>query len=186
MRTEACLAQQDYMKAYYINGISEDGSETSFLSAKKSCKNYEAALISTRSQIYAKFLDSMTNYLDDNIAKLLQREAKDSSTIANAFNTLRKQDLDNQLAVLETENDMNKAKAQAQIEQAESTKKLAEAYAKMAESYKPQLQEYFTSMSKNITLESFSKEIENMYGGPDRRLYRGGERPVRLAFEPRL
>ena len=118
MRTEACLAQQDYMKAYYINGISEDGSETSFLSAKKSCKNYEAALISTRSQIYAKFLDSMTNYLDDNIAKLLQREAKDSSTIANAFNTLRKQDLDNQLAVLETENDMNKAKAQAEADAA--------------------------------------------------------------------
>ena len=42
--------------------------DTGFLSAKNSCSLYESALISSRDQIYAKFQDQMTNYLNDNFS----------------------------------------------------------------------------------------------------------------------
>lgn len=163
VRGATCSAQEEAMKAYYMTGVAEDGSESSFLSAQKSCKNYESALISSRSQIYAKFLDSMTNYLDANVAKLLQREAKDSAIIANSFNTLRQQDLDNQLSVLETETEMAQAKAQAQINQAKATQELKKSYDEITKSYKSQLQEFCSSKTASITLENFSQETNNAY-----------------------
>ena len=73
------------------------------------------------------------------------------------------QDLDNQLSVLETETEMAQAKAKAQINQAKATQEFKKSYDEITKSYKSQLQEFCSSKTASITLENFSKEINNAY-----------------------
>lgn len=93
--------------------------DTGFLSAKNSCSLYESALISSRDQIYAKFQDQMTNYLNDNLAQLIKKEAKNQSTITSAFNTLYKADAQNKISKTQTESEISKLKAQAEADKAQ-------------------------------------------------------------------
>ncbi|MCR5506520.1 MAG: hypothetical protein K6F04_01580 [bacterium] len=106
--------------------------DTGFLSAKNSCSSYEQALIANRERIYAKFQDQLTNYLNDNLAQLIKKEAKGQSTIANAFNTLYKTDAENKASKLQAEAEIQQIKADAEIAKSESDAALADATAKAA------------------------------------------------------
>ncbi|MBR1544692.1 MAG: hypothetical protein IJ638_01970, partial [Alphaproteobacteria bacterium] len=90
--------------------------DTGFLSAKNSCASYEQALIANRERIYAKFQDQLTNYLNDNLAQLIKKEAKGQSTIAKAFNTLYKTDAENKLSKVQTESEIETTKLQTEAD----------------------------------------------------------------------
>ncbi len=86
LKTSSC--QDEDFSSFYVNGNDEEESFKAFLSAKKSCEKYENALISVRNNMYAKFQDGFTNYLQDNLAKIIKRNSKDTTTIANALNNV--------------------------------------------------------------------------------------------------
>ena len=119
--------------------------DTGFLSAAKSCASLEQSLISSRDQMYAKFQDQLTNYLNDNLAKLIKKEAKNESTITNAVSNLYTADANNKSTIVKAKADAEKTKllaevetkkikADAQVQQAEADAQIAEAQAKIIES----------------------------------------------------
>ncbi len=187
VKGSSCVDQIDAIKDYYINGISiETSEESSYYSAKKSCLAYESALLSVRNDVYAKFLDNMTNYLSDNIAKLVSKEAKSSSTIASAFNTLKIQNQENKLAELETQNEMKvmeiemaakmdkmereaeaekkRLDAEMKILEAETSKQLAEAKKQEVEAKKEATKVELEAKKEEVEakqkMESFEKSSE--------------------------
>ncbi len=112
--------------------------DTGFLSAKASCNSFEQALISSREQAYAKFQDQLTNYLNENVAQLIKKEAKKQSTISNAFGNLYKADADNKANVkiavaeakkidMQAESDARKFEAEAKILDAKSRVEVSKA-----------------------------------------------------------
>ena len=60
-----------------------------------------------------------TNYLNDNLAQLIKKEAKNQSTITSAFNTLYKADAQNKISKTQTESEISKLKAQAEADKAQ-------------------------------------------------------------------
>ena len=143
---------------YYINGIwkNDDGddAQTSFLSAKQSCVAFENALISERNNVYATFKDQITNYLDDELAKLIRKEAKDQTSIAQAFNTLKQTDTQNQIDSMQAQNQLAQLKADAAIASAESLAQLQEANKQLVELFKDKLQSKCTSWINGIDFAS--------------------------------
>ena len=146
MAAQSCQAdgEETELMNYYINGIwkNDDGddAQTSFLSAKQSCVAFENALISERNNVYATFKDQITNYLDDELAKLIRKEAKDQTSIAQAFNTLKQTDTQNQIDSMQAQNQLAQLKADAAIASAESLAQLQEANKQLVELFKDKLQ----------------------------------------------
>ena len=70
--------------------------------------------MSTRDNMYAKFEDGMVNYLSDHVAKLIKKQAKDTKTVAQAFNTLKTTDADIEISNVETEANIVTTKASAE------------------------------------------------------------------------
>ena len=194
LKSSSCQSSEDSLKNYYIKGeVNEcesgysydsdkgtcvDGSgneievseskESSFMSAKKSCEAFENALISSRDNMYAKFQDNMTNYLDEHLAKLMKKQAKSNTTIAQAFQTLKKTDAENQKADIENETEIaslkaeeTKLKAKATITQKEAELEVAKATAD-AELKKREL-DVSTKKQKNL-MACKEKTVTLVYG----------------------
>jgi hypothetical protein len=72
----------------------EDGDlvPTEFMSADKSCRQYETALVTSRNAEYGKFDTALKNYIEDQIASLVKKKTKDLAKVQKAFMSL--QDLD--------------------------------------------------------------------------------------------
>ncbi len=92
-----------------------------------------------------KFTLQLTNYLNDNLAKLIKKEAKNESVITNAVSNLYTADAENKATIVKakteaektkllTEVETKKIKADAQVQQAEADAQIAEAQAKTIES----------------------------------------------------
>ena len=204
LKSTTCQAMEEGMKDYYLYGAemgcqsgytynrgenmcvnnsnAEDKVEptevsTDFASAKKNCDVFEQALMSTRDNMYAKFEDGMVNYLSDHVAKLIKKQAKDTKTVAQAFNTLKTTDADIEISNVETEANIvtSKANAETQMTKAQTAKAKAEtekikaqaenikattaAKKEMLSVYGTQMKEYCERQAQNIELnnEVFSK-----------------------------
>ncbi|MDR1477275.1 MAG: hypothetical protein LBI17_04080, partial [Rickettsiales bacterium] len=77
--------------------------ETEFMSAKKSCGQYEQILITTRDQAYGDFDTKFKGYLYDNVAKLIEKHTEDMSKIGTSLNSLV--ELDAQISINNAELD---------------------------------------------------------------------------------
>ena len=137
---DTCVSKTDKEETAELTEV-----DTGFLSAAKSCASLEQSLISSRDQMYAKFQDQLTNYLNDNLAKLIKKEAKNESVITNAVSNLYTADAENKSTIVKakteaektkllTEVETKKIKADAQVQQAEADAQIAEAQAKTIES----------------------------------------------------
>lgn len=99
---------------------------TSFLSAKASCDSYQQSLISARTQLYAKFKDRMTNYLNENLAQLIKKEASNRSALASAQSDMDRIAAETKAEKLKNEMEIAKITADAEAQKAEADRKAAE------------------------------------------------------------
>jgi len=108
-------------------------SDTGFLSARNSCLSYETALSGSRLRAYAKFQDQMTNYLNENLAQLIKKEAKNEGIMTEAFTDLAKAQTDRELldrkvelAKLEVQTEMDRKQAEFERDQANIKREIAD------------------------------------------------------------
>ncbi|MBD5398359.1 hypothetical protein HDR60_02555 [bacterium] len=107
---EKCLSLKSNMERYYltgkwqgipldengkaIEGASSEDIESDFFSAKDSCNLYEQALISVRDSKYGEFDNQMQNWIEDNLAKMIQKKIKSTSSLEQAKTSLKSLDQD--------------------------------------------------------------------------------------------
>ena len=180
LKSSSCQASEDSLKNYYVKGeVNEcesgynydsdkgtcvdssgneievsESKESSFMSAKKSCEAFENALISSRDNMYAKFQDNMTNYLDEHLAKLMKKQAKSNTTIAQAFQTLKKTDAENQKADIENETEMLELRAEQAKTTAKSATTLKSAYSQLVKAYETTLTKKCNALVSDLQLTS--------------------------------
>ncbi|MDR1008845.1 MAG: hypothetical protein LBL52_01170 [Rickettsiales bacterium] len=90
--------------------------DSHFLSAKRSCDVYENALIATRNKAYGDFDTALSNYIEDNVAKIIQRKNKDQATVANSFMSVVQTNTDIAIAKQKMNMEAYKMKNQALME----------------------------------------------------------------------
>ena len=85
--------------------------------------------------MYAKFQDKITNYLEDHMASLIKRTAKDSATIAEAYSKLRLSHAENQskLDLAMTKSKLMKTQTKLKEKELENDLKNQEAEQRIAE-----------------------------------------------------
>ena len=85
--------------------------------------------------MYAKFQDKITNYLEDHMASLIKRTAKDSATIAEAYSKLKLSHAENQskLDLAMTKSKLMKTQTKLKEKELENDLKNQEAEQRIAE-----------------------------------------------------
>jgi hypothetical protein len=86
---------------------------TDFHSASKSCESFELALMSSRSQEFGKFDTALKNYIEENIARLIQKKTRDMAKISQAFMSVKELNDSMQQSLLQMK--INAHKMQTQI-----------------------------------------------------------------------
>ncbi|MBD5405671.1 hypothetical protein HDR59_03940 [bacterium] len=156
-----CGPLKSNLERYYLTGkwkgvpLDEEGNqisgettdiETGFFSAKDSCNLYEQALISVRDSKYGEFDNQMQNWIEDNIAKMIKKKIKSTSSLTQAENTLISLDqtisFDNEKLAREisynktkAEGDLKLAETNLSIAMSSSNIKKSEAYTELATLY---------------------------------------------------
>ncbi|MGN0929165.1 MAG: hypothetical protein ACI4N3_00820 [Alphaproteobacteria bacterium] len=102
-----CSSLKSNLERYYLTGkwkgvqLDENGNQinstaediqSDFFSAKDSCNLYEQALISVRDSKYGEFDNQMQNWIEDNIAKMIQKKIKSTSSLTQAETALKSLD----------------------------------------------------------------------------------------------
>ena len=94
---------------------------TSFHSASRSCEYFEHALISARNYEFGRFDTALKNYIEENIAKIIQKKTKDMAKISQAFMGLKElvTSLETNMMKMRTEAFRARNQAEMDIMQAE-------------------------------------------------------------------
>jgi hypothetical protein len=108
------LSAYDNDAAYEEQTVTEPEVKTAFFSARESCRMYEQSLITIRDVQYGLFDTQMQNYIEDNIAKMINNKLKSAKSMSDALIGLQKTDLDIGELVYKTEQATSEAKSAAE------------------------------------------------------------------------
>ncbi len=182
MKNNNCVAMRPKLERYYLTGkwegavLDENGNKvedaqakdvmSGFFSAKESCGLYEQALISVRDKKYGEFDNQMQNWIEENLAKIIEKKIKSTSSMVNAETELKNLDysisLDNEK--LQNEIEFNKMKAQNDLELAKTNYEMAVSNATIENATaQQQIAALYAKTFSSKALKACNKMIQNSY-----------------------